>query len=143
MAYKINKTSQTYWASNGIETKSIALTPKDRGLINLAYSNYADTWKFDVTCNYIGQSRIPSYYDNHNALVAESWSDPFYLFNTQITKSWDEFDVYIGSENISNVTQDNPILHAHNPSSLNFDASLVYAPVMGRSFYLGLRYKID
>ena len=143
MAYKINKTSQSYSISNGIETKSIALTPKDRGLINLAYSNYADTWKFDVTCNYIGQSRIPNYYDNHNALVAESWSDPFYLFNTQITKSWDEFDVYIGSENISNVTQDNPILHAHNPSSLNFDASLVYAPVMGRSFYLGLRYKID
>jgi hypothetical protein len=62
--------------------------------------------------------------------------------NTQITKKFKYFSVYVGGENLLSYTQDNPIIDAGDPFSSAFDASLIYAPVMGRMIYTGLRYKI-
>ena len=53
-----------------------------------------------------------------------------------------DFEVYVGGENILNFVQENPIIDYENPFGNNFDASLIYAPVMGRLFYIGLRYKV-
>ena len=39
--------------------------------------------------------------------------------------------------------QENPIISSENPDSEDFDASLIYGPVMGRLFYGGLRYKFN
>ena len=39
--------------------------------------------------------------------------------------------------------QENPIISSENPDSDDFDASLIYGPVMGRLFYAGLRYKFN
>ena len=139
LAYKFNNTYQTY---NHVE-KLAPLNPKEKFLINFGYDNDTKTWAIDATCNYIGKSRVPSYLDNHNQLIGEHMSNSFYKFNTQVTRYWDNFDLYLGIENITDVTQDNPILHAHDPSSPSFDAGLIYGPVMGRMFYLGFRYKID
>jgi hypothetical protein len=50
--------------------------------------------------------------------------------------------VYLGGENLLSEMQENPIIDAENPNSDVFDASLIYAPVMGRVIYAGLRYKI-
>ena len=52
------------------------------------------------------------------------------------------FEFYFGGENILNFVQENPIVDYENPFGNNFDASLIYAPVMGRLFYIGLRYKV-
>ena len=52
------------------------------------------------------------------------------------------FSVYLGGENLSNYTQENPILGSSNPFGSTFDSSMIYAPVHGRTFYIGLRYKI-
>ena len=65
------------------------------------------------------------------------------LFNSQITNSNNNFDLYIGVENLSNYVQENPIISSENPDSVDFDASLIYGPVMGRLFYAGLRYKFN
>tara|TARA_B100001109_G_C18546199_1_gene327470 strand:- start:219 stop:584 length:366 start_codon:yes stop_codon:yes gene_type:complete len=118
--------------------KQTALTPISRGLINLAYKNNKENWKFDFTCNYIGESRIPQH-----SKLATNKSEWFTLFNTQITNSQNNFDIYTGVENLSNYIQENPIIDSENPNSDNFDASLIYAPVMGRLFYAGLRYKFN
>ena len=133
-AFKINRSLTKY--SDGI--KQTALTPISRGLINLAYKNIKENWKFDFTCNYIGESRIPQH-----SKLATNKSEWFTLFNTQITNSQNNFDIYIGIENLSNYIQENPIIDSENPNSDNFDASLIYAPVMGRLFYTGLRYKFN
>jgi len=53
-----------------------------------------------------------------------------------------DFDFYIGGENLLEYKQDNPILNYENPSSDSFDASLIWAPVNGRRIYFGLRYKL-
>ena len=119
-------------------TETIPLLPKDRALINLAYSNRDADWLFDATWNYIGKSRIPMH-----ELIETEYSDPFSLINSQLTKKVNNFDFYIGVENLLGYTQENPILDSYNPISEKFDASLIWAPVMGRKIYFGLRYKLS
>lgn len=63
--------------------------------------------------------------------------------NAQITKVFNSnFEVYVGGENLSNFTQNNPVLSANDPFGANFDTSIVYAPIMGRMFYGGFRFKL-
>ena len=92
---------------------------------------------FDITSNYIGESRIPEH-----PLIKKEYSEPFFLHNAQITRIFRYFDVYIGGENLSSYTQETPILAVDNPNSIDFDASLIYAPIHGRMIYAGFRYKI-
>jgi outer membrane receptor protein involved in Fe transport len=141
MAYKINDVRTTF---GGVE-KTAPLTPKNRGLLNFSYATNFDKWMFDVTANYIGESRIPDHYEKINEnfiLVGDKISDPFYLFNAQVTKKFRKFDVYVGGENLLGEIQETPILDAGDPSSDYFDASLIYAPINGRMIYAGFRYKI-
>ncbi|MDC1063517.1 TonB-dependent receptor [Flavobacteriales bacterium] len=141
LAYKINNSKTSYLGGLSLDYSSLLetpLLPKNRALINLAYSNKTADWLFDATLNYIGKSRIPS----HELIDAE-YSDPFSLINCQITKKVNNFDFYIGVENLLSYSQENPILDSYNPSSDKFDASLIWAPVMGRNVYFGLRYKLS
>ena len=133
MAYKRNDVKTTF----GSIKKLVPLLPKEHVLFNVAYATNFDKWKFDVTANYIGQSRIPSH-----VRVLEEFSQPFYLYNAQITKRFRYFDVYLGGENILDYKQISPILSSNNPDLDIFDASLIYAPVNGRMIYVGFRYKI-
>jgi hypothetical protein len=141
LAYKINNSKTSYLRGPTYDFSSLLetpLLPKNRALINLAYSNKTADWLFDATLNYIGKSRIPMH-----ELIDSQYSDPFSLINCQITKKINNFDFYIGAENLLSYTQENPILDSYNPSSDKFDASLIWAPVMGRKIYLGLRYKLS
>jgi|TARA_B110000908_G_scaffold51021_1_gene62263 outer membrane cobalamin receptor len=134
LAYKINRVYSTF----DNEKKLVPLTPKDRSLINLAYStNHLRKWMFDVTLNRIGESRLPSH-----QLIDKEFSDPFIQINSQVTKKYTKIDLYLGVENALDYKQDNPILSSDNPNSPNFDASIIWAPIMGRLFYAGFRFKI-
>ena len=133
LGYKKNKSISTF---NGVE-KQLPLQPEERAMINFSYKTISDKWHFDITANYIGRSRIPEI-----NTVADNFSPPFYLFNSQITRKWDNLDVYIGGENLANYTQPNPIIDVENPLGDDFDASLIWGPVMGRNIYVGIRYKI-
>ena len=92
------------------EKKLVPLTPKDRSLINLAYStNHLRKWMFDVTLNRIGESRcLPP-------LIDKEFSDPFIQINSQVTKKYTKIDLYLGVENALDYKQDNPILSSENP----------------------------
>lgn len=135
LGYKKNRAVSTF---NGIEAQ-LPLQPEQRGLINLSYKTISDKWHFDFTTNYIGSSRVPE-----SAISAGYFSSSFILLNSQITRKWDNFDMYIGVENLTDYTQPNPIIDAENPLGLesDFDASLIWGPVMGRNIYAGIRYKI-
>ena len=135
MAYKINDVKSTYLG----KIKETPLTPKDRALLNFAYATNFDKWIFDVTANYVGESRIP-----YHQSIEKKYSESFYIYNAQITKKFRKFDVYLGVENVLGYTQENPIIDSENPtsSSSTFDASLIYAPINGRMMYAGFRFKI-
>jgi len=137
LAYKIN---QVYSTFDG-EKKIMPLVPENRALVNFAYStDHINKWLFDATWNYIGSSRIP-----YHPLIADgkTQSDPFFVLNSQVTKRFKTFDVYLGGENLLNYKQDNPILGSDDPFGSNFDASIIWAPVMGRLIYTGIRLKIN
>ena len=135
LAYKINEVKIEYENRGLLQPP---LNPRDRALVNLSYANTSKDWEFDFTTNFVGKSRLPAHQE-----VKDAFSNPFFVHNSQITKRYDNIEVYIGAENILNFTQDNPIKIADNPTDENFDASIVYAPINGRKIYLGLRYRIN
>ena len=71
---------------------------------------------------------------------ADKFEDP--MMFAQVTKKIGMVDVYAGVENITNYTQKNPILNADNPYGKDFNASMVWGPLMGRMFYIGMRYTL-
>jgi hypothetical protein len=114
------------------------LQPQARFFTNLSYetglTDKESQWRFDVTFNNIGQQRIPN---------RRFHADSYQLLNSQITKVFsNQFELYVGGENLTNVQQNNPILGSENPFGLSFDTTLVYQPIFGRSIYAGLRFKI-
>ena len=136
LSYKANKSVSTF---NGVQ-KVLPLLPKERRLINFSYKDNTQKWNIDVSLNYIGSSRVP---ETDNINTFDEFSSSFTLFNSQLTYKWNSIDIYIGGENIMNYTQSNPIIDPENPFGEDFDASLIWGPVMGRTIYLGLRYNVN
>jgi outer membrane receptor for ferrienterochelin and colicin len=100
-------------------------------------------WRFDYTLHHLGKQRLPNTDVNPSQYRLGDFSDPYSLMNAQVTKVFsDAFELYVGGENLTNYRQKNPVLSADNPFGSNFDTSIVFAPIMGRMFYLGFRYKV-
>lgn len=63
--------------------------------------------------------------------------------NAQVTKVFsDVFELYLGGENLTNYMQHDAIVNFSDPYNRNFDASMIWGPMMGVNIYTGLRYKI-
>jgi len=118
------------------------LIAQHRGFMNLAYETITN-WKFDYTLQWYGKKRLPVTAVNPKDYQLPAYSPDFYLMNAQISKQLSErFEVYIGLENIADFKQPNPILASDQPFGDYFDSSIVWGPIFGRMFYLGLRYRI-
>ena len=121
--------------------KQNPLTPKNRFFTNIEASTNekenGSKWKFDFTYNWIGKQRLPS----HTELIDfEGYSPNYSLVNSQITRVFsNKFEMYVGGENIGGFTQSNPIVGGY-PFGTDFDTSIVYAPIHGALFYVGLRF---
>ncbi|MRI01757.1 TonB-dependent receptor [Kriegella sp. EG-1] len=123
------------------------LLAQNRFFTNLGYqtelNDNGGQWRFDYTLHAVGKQRLPNTDVNPPEYRLEEYSDAYNLMNAQITKVFsNHFEIYVGGENLSNFKQSNPVLSADNPFGANFDTSIVYAPIMGRMFYAGFRYKI-
>ena len=117
---------------------------RDRFLLNLGYATKYDKWKFDITWQWNGKRRIPDFAEGHvhSATSPPVFAPAFSNINAQVTKAFYKWEMYVGGENLNNFTQKDPILSAKDPFSRNFDASMVWGPVIGRMVYVGMRYKI-
>jgi outer membrane receptor for ferrienterochelin and colicins len=137
-AYKWYDVKTTY----NYELLDKPYVPKHRVMLNLAYATYREIWKFDVTGNWFGKSRIPSTVLSPAEYQLPEYSKDYFLLQGQVTKKFRKFEAYLGCENILNYTQKNPIIASDAPFGENFDASMIYAPVDGRVIYAGLRLEI-
>lgn len=142
-AYKLYDV-KTQYISGKLEKP---LTPKHRLFANVSYETATKEnsaqWKFDATYNWLGEQRFSSTTTNPIQYQLPEYSPTVGTLNAQITKVFSEkFEVYLGGENITNVTQDNPILGADDPFGANFDTTFVYGPIFGSMYYAGLRFKI-
>jgi outer membrane receptor for ferrienterochelin and colicins len=122
------------------------MQPQNRFFANLSYETELENekqWRFDATFNIIGKQRLPYTSINPVQYQLPESIDSYQLLNSQITRVFsNRFELYLGGENLTNVQQKNPILASDDPFGSNFDTTIVYAPIFGRTFYAGLRFKI-
>lgn len=123
------------------------LQAKNRFFTNLEYttpvSQNGSLWRYDFTLNWLGKQQLPITLSNPEADRLPNQSPAFVVFNAQLTKTFSTaFEMYFGGENIGNYKQQKAILGANNPFGPTFDTSIVYAPIFGQMYYIGLRYKI-
>ena len=125
-----------------------ALLPEHRIFANVSYetskkSNGAQ-WRFDYTFNWLGEQRLPFTGSNPVRYQLPEFSESYSLMNAQVAKVFSNtFEIYVGAENLTGYTQENPILAADDPFGPNFDSSIVFAPILGNMYYAGLRFKIE
>jgi outer membrane receptor for ferrienterochelin and colicins len=118
------------------------MVPQHRGLFNIAYASRNKRWEVDATLSVYGKTRLMDVRlpDGTMEHGAESKRVPQVL--AQVTHHFKSFDVYVGGENLANFTQKNPIISADDPYNSAFDATRVWAPVLGTVIYAGFRYEI-
>ncbi len=135
-AYRIMDVKTTY---HGV-LKEKPFTNDYKALITASYQTPLRKWQFDATAQFSGGGQMPT-----PDTVDPKWDDrfgPFTVFNAQITKFFRTWSVYAGVENLFDFTQKNPIIEPENPYGTNFDTSLIWGPLHGRTIYVGLRYNM-
>ena len=111
------------------------MTSKYKAVLNLQYAMPMNKWMFDFTAQLNGPCTLPEF-------MGGGESEVYPMLFAQITKKFNLVDVYVGVENITGYTQDNPIMNADNAFGKNFNASMVWGPLMGRMVYIGMRYTL-
>ena len=122
------------------------LVSRYKTLLNLQYATRMRRWVFDVTAQYNGKSRLPSLDGNIDNV---SYSPAYPMLFAQVSYKIKHWDIYAGCENILNYRQKDPILidgekivHGADPFVTGFNSSVVWGPLMGRKFYIGLRFNL-
>ena len=143
------------------------LQNKFKGIITTSYQTPLKTWQFDLTAQFNGEGRMPDgfvipegseqYHTLANGQVYHKW---YPQLLGQITKYFRTWSIYLGAENMTNFTQDSPIVGERvsgdkaikqeargggfvNPHSTNYDASMIWAPIHGWKLYLGFRWALE
>jgi len=122
------------------------MVAKHRGLITLDYITPNEKWEFNTNSQLVGKQRFAHLWDNpfHNAEHHIGEAPSYAIINAQITRNIGErWEIYFGCKNLTNFTQNNPIIDWQNPFGENFDAGHIYAPITGATGYLGIRYGIE
>ena len=143
------------------------LQNKFKGIITTSYQTPLKTWQFDLTAQFNGEGRMPDgfvipegskqYHTLTNGQVYHKW---YPQLLGQVTKFFRTWSIYLGAENMTNFTQDSPIVGERvsgdkairqeargggfvNPHSANYDASMIWAPIHGWKLYLGFRWALE
>ncbi len=119
------------------------LVNRYKGLLSMTYYTNLKKWQFDFTTLLNGNGRLPSTSQNPVAYQREESYDPFLILNGQITKYFRTWEIYAGVENITDFVQKNPLIAPEEPFGNNFDASMVWGPLIGRKIYAGMRFRIE
>lgn len=138
LAYRYNDVKMTI----GNQLLEKPLISRYKGLASLSYLFPGNRWKLDFTAQLNGPGRIPSTADNIQYYSRGSQFKAYTILLGQITYSLKRFDIYLGGENLTDYRQRNPIIAHSEPFGQYFDASLIWAPLMGRTIYAGMRWKI-
>ena len=162
-AFRYTDVQQTTFntAANAWQLRDKPLQNKFKGIITTSYQTPLKTWQFDLTAQFNGEGRMPDeftipegsqQYRMHNGYIYHKW---YPQLLGQITKFFRTWSIYLGAENMTNFTQDNPIVGERvlgdkakgggfvDPYSANYDASMIWAPIHGWKLYLGFRWALE
>lgn len=113
-----------------------------KGLVTLSYETPKQNWQFDIVTAIVGKQRLPNSFSTEN-LDRRAYFKAFVILNAQITKKWKLGELFFGLENLTNFTQQQPILNADNPYKTGFDANQVWGPINGITAHGGFRFWLD
>ena len=126
-------------ADGGTARVERPLVSEYKTLLNIQYATKFRRWVFDATAQLNGPARIPTQTGN----LDDSYYSPRYpMFFAQVSRKVGKFDIYAGCENIADYRQKDPILNAQDPYDYKFNSMNVWGPLMGRKFYVGLRFNL-
>lgn len=108
------------------------LTSRYKGVLNLQYATRLSKWVFDFTAQLNGPSKKPLFLGGGESSV-------YPMLYAQVTRKFKNVEVYIGGENLTNYMQHDPIIDSGKPFSTNFNASMIWGPLMGTMVYAGMR----
>jgi outer membrane receptor for ferrienterochelin and colicins len=118
-----------------------ALQPTQKGLISISYAtpnkNY---WQFDFNIPIIGKQRLPNSFAEN---IERRYTKKYIQLNFNMLKKFKKAELFMGVENMTNFKQSEPILNVNQPYETGFDATQVYAPINGVTFYGGFRIWLD
>jgi len=140
-AFRLNDVKIT--TNNTLQSKP--LQNKYKGLLNLSYSTSNDDkkWQFDFTTQFNGDARIPDT-EGYPAEYRRPNTSPMYtIINAQVSKFFNKLEVYLGGENLTGFTQEDPIIASDDPFGEYFDSSMIWGPIVGRKLYVGLKFSIN
>jgi hypothetical protein len=138
LAYKYLQVKANY---NGVSQQQVMI-PQHRGLFNVAFVSRNKRWEADATFSLYGRMRLHDVLLPDGQIMEAELSKRVPQVLAQVTHHFKHLDVYIGGENLANFTQKNPIISANDPYNAAFDATRVWAPVLGTVIYAGFRYEI-
>ena len=118
------------------------MVPTHRGFINLGYTARNKRWEYDLTSSVFGSQRLTTVELSEGVLSENNRSEILPMLSAQITHVYKQFEFYVGGENLLDYRLDNPIIDAQNPFSERFDATRVWAPIIGINIYGGIRFTI-
>ena len=166
-AFRYTDVQQTSFntLANEWQLRDKPLQNKFKGIITTSYQTPLKTWQFDLTAQFNGEGRMPDgftipegsqQYKMHNGYIYHKW---YPQLLGQITKFFRTWSIYLGAENMTNFTQDNPIVGERlevrgerreakgggfvDPYSANYDASMIWAPIHGWKMYIGFRWALE
>lgn len=128
--------------------REIPFMAKNRGFFNASYATDKNDkgafWSFDTTLQLVGKQKLPNLNANPAEFRLPEYSDSFATLNAQISRNFNQnIRVYLGGENLTSYTQNQPIIDAKNPFGNYFDGGMVYAPIMPANFYLGVDFSFN
>lgn len=138
-AYRLNDVRTTY----GGVLRERPLTSKYKGLFTASYKTPLGLWQFDATVQLNGGGRNPEPYALADGTM--SWERRFHSYeqvSAQITRWFRHWSIYVGGENLTGFKQKTTIYGADNPWGKDFEPTLVWGPVHGRMFYMGVRVNL-
>ena len=116
------------------------LTNSYKGLLTASYAPGLGKWQFDVTLQLNGGGRMPTAYTTADG--SPSWDNRYKGYeqlSAQVTRFFRYWSIYAGGENITGFKQKNPIIGADNPWGSNFDSTMIWGPIHGAVYYIGVR----
>jgi hypothetical protein len=117
-------------------------TPTHRGLIDLGFADRKERWRFDVSLNIFGDSRVPSTAGNPEEYRFRDRAPSFATLHAQITHIVGNWEFYLGGENLTSTLQDRQIIAPEDPFGPFFDATLIWGPTNRAMVYGGLRFTL-
>ncbi len=131
-AWRWNDVKATY---NG-QLRQKPMNSRYKGLLTASYAPGLGKWQFDATCQLNGSGRLPDQQEN---MLWDQHFKAFEQVSAQVTRFFRHWSIYAGGENLTGFKQKNAIISAANPWSPDFDATMIYGPVHGTVFYIGVR----